>query len=143
MAELKEAPVNTLVLLDPTADDGESALDLLTRADQHVSLLVLLSGPSSAALSTYARCEGIDLATAGWNYLDQVAGRIGRPERLVETIIATGPDAEFEVSTIVAHNGIDRVVLPSSMHVTDGAAARRLCETHPDVSLAEPVRRAS
>ncbi|MFZ2442286.1 MAG: hypothetical protein WAW51_07990, partial [Ilumatobacteraceae bacterium] len=65
-----EITPTTLVLLDPTSPDGESALTLLSDDDQHVTLLVLLSGPASRALRDFARAEDIDMSTAGWRYLE-------------------------------------------------------------------------
>ena len=38
------SPMTTLVLLDPTSDDGEAPLHALTDDDHHVQVVVLLSG---------------------------------------------------------------------------------------------------
>ena len=56
--------LSTLVLLDPTATDGEAALDLLDRTDAHIILVVLLSGPASRSLRDFARAEDTDMAKA-------------------------------------------------------------------------------
>ena len=117
--------LRTVVLLDPTADDGETALELLDASAGHVALVVLLHGRASNALHSYATSEGVSLATAGWTYLDQVAARIARPSRLIETVIATGPDPVFELSTMVSHGDVARVLLPSSLVSTDHATARQ------------------
>ena len=42
----------TIVLLDPTDPDGETALDLLESIDDHVALVVLTSGPSAQVRET-------------------------------------------------------------------------------------------
>jgi hypothetical protein len=105
----------TLVLLDPTSDDGESALTLLDETDQHVMLLVLLSGPASRALRDFARAEEIDMSTAGWRYLEQVVQRLAlAPDQLL-AMTASGPSAATELADIAATNDVHRVLLPSSV----------------------------
>lgn len=123
----------TFVLVDPTADDGESSLDLLEPSDDHVSLVVLLSGRSSSALREYAATEGIDTASAGWIYLDQVVERVDGHDRIVETIVATGPDPVLELADLVASNDTRRVVVPSSLPRVDPASFRRLVDRIPSV----------
>lgn len=123
----------TFVLVDPTSDDGESSLAVLDPDDDHVSLVVLLSGHSSRALREFAAAEGIDHASAGWIYLDQVAERIAGDDRVVETIVATGPDPAFELADLVALNDTRRVILPSSLPRMDARAYRRLVDQVPYV----------
>lgn len=132
----------TVVLLDPTADAGETALELLDGSDLHVALVVLLHGRASNALHSYATSEGVSLATAGWTYLDQVAARIARPNRLVETVIATGPDPVFELSTMVSHGDVARVLLPSSLVSADHATARRIEALLPNAEVGGLAARA-
>jgi hypothetical protein len=106
---------STLLLLDPTNDDGETALELLDHTDQHVIALVLLSGPAARSLRDFARSEDIDMATAGWQYLEQVADRLQlAPSRLL-AMTAVGPSAATELADIAAANPVHRVLLPSSV----------------------------
>jgi hypothetical protein len=123
----------TLVLLDPTSDDGESALRLLDADDQHVTLLVLLSGPAAGALREVARARRIDMSTAGWTYLDQIVTHIDvAPDRLL-AMTAAGPSAAAEIADVAATEPIQRVLLPSSVDRTEpglvGLLAR--CVTAP------------
>lgn len=105
----------TLVLLDPTSDDGESALTLLDDSDRLVMLLVLLSGPASRSLRDFARAEEIDMSTAGWRYLEQVVQRLAlAPDQLL-AMAASGPSAATELADIAATNHVHRVLLPSSV----------------------------
>jgi hypothetical protein len=108
-------PATTILLVDPTSADGESALDLLTDADRDVALVVLLTGAASAALREFSRGADIDLATAGWTYLEQVADRIATPSRTVEVIAVQGPDTGFELITLMRGRATARVLLPSSV----------------------------
>lgn len=108
----------TLVLLDPTSPDGESALTLLDATDGHITLLLLLSGPASRSLRDFARAEEIDMSTAGWRYLDQVVERIepvvGNSKQLL-AMTACGPSAAVELADIAATKTLRRVLLPSSV----------------------------
>jgi len=106
---------STLLLLDPTNDDGESGLELLDHTDRHVIALVLLSGPSARALRDFARSEDIDMATAGWQYLEQVADRLQLPPDHLLAMTAIGPSAATELADIAAANSLHRVLLPSSV----------------------------
>ncbi|MFW2382555.1 MAG: hypothetical protein ACN4GZ_12410 [Acidimicrobiales bacterium] len=115
----------TLVLLDPTAPDGETALDLLEAGDTHVSLVVLMHGHNSAALHQFADIENIDLASAASEYLDQVAERIVAPGRVVEIIVSGGSDPFAELEDLVAHTETKRVLVPTSLQRQDRAAFSR------------------
>lgn len=105
----------TLVLLDPTSDDGESALTLLDETDEQVMLLVLLSGPASRSLREFAHAEEIDLSTAGWQYLEQVVQRLTIPADQLMAMTASGPSAATELADVAATNDVHRVLLPSSV----------------------------
>jgi len=105
----------TLVLLDPTSHDGENALGLLDATDEHITLLVLLSGPASRSLRDFARAEEIDMSTAGWRYLEQVVARVeSAPEQLL-AMTACGPSAAVELADVAATETVRRVLLPSSV----------------------------
>lgn len=132
--DLSEHPT-TLVLLDPTSDDGEVALDLLSDADDHISLAVLLSGRTSSALREYAAAESLALADAGWFYLDQVAERLAGPARLVETVVAAGPDPAAELALLASEGRVGRIVLPPSILRLDAAAVQRLTNAVADVPV--------
>ncbi len=105
----------TLVLLDPTSPDGESALGLLNEQDQHVTLMLLLSGPASSALRDFARAENLDIATAGWQYLEQVVDRMRRAPHEVLAMTAMGPSAAAELADMAAIYELRRVLLPASV----------------------------
>lgn len=129
----------TVVLLDPTSADGESGLDALADDDHHVAVVVLLSGRTSVALREYAAAENLALADAGWIYLDQVAERLDGSGRLVETVLATGPDPVAELALLAAGGNVGRIVLPPSMERLDPAAVLRAIELAPTVQVAEPA----
>lgn len=112
----------TIVLLDPTSADGEDALDLLGSDDTHVTLLLPLSGRSSAALREFAACENISVSNAGWIYLEQVAGRTAHPGRLIENVTSSGPDPASDIADLVAENSVRRVLIPGSLARTDPTA---------------------
>jgi hypothetical protein len=116
----------TLVLLDPSSDDGETALQLLGASDDHVALVTLISGRTSRSLRDYAISEDIDLMTAGWLYLDQVVARVDATNREVQTILADGPDIARELATIAAGMVVRRILLPSSLSRIDAGARDRL-----------------
>jgi hypothetical protein len=124
----------TLVLLDPTSPDGESALELLTASDDHVALVVLLTGKSSHALRDFARAEEVDLLTAGWIYLDQVVARVGLADRELQTILVDGPSVASEMATLAATMVVRRVLLPTSLDRIDPPAREQLRR-----SIAAPI----
>lgn len=128
----------TYVLVDPTSPDGESALDLLDESDTHVSLVVLLTGRMSAALKAFAVGADIGLPTAGWTYLDQVAARISRDGRAIETVVANGPSPAQELVHLMYSDEARRVLVPSSLERLDPAAHRRLVEAA-DVTVDAPM----
>ncbi len=126
----------TLVLLDPTSADGESALSLLSPADDHVALITMVRGRTSAALRDFAHAEDIDVASAAWVYLDQVVARTGaartavaRTElagRALETMLVDGPDFSTELVDIARLTPIRRVLVGSSLERLAPAACQRL-----------------
>ncbi len=129
----------TLVLLDPTSDDGESALSLLGSDDTHVALVVLMYGRSSEALHQFAGVENIDLASAASVYLDQVAERIDTPDRVVETLVSGGSDPVSEIEYLAAHSETRRVLVPSSLPRQEPAAFHRLVRALPDLIVSVVV----
>jgi len=116
MTALDTTPAQTtLVLLDPTSHDGENALTLLDATDEHITLLVLLSGPASRSLRDFARAEDIDMSTAGWRYLEQVVGRLESVSEQLLAMTACGPSAAVELADVAATETVRRVLLPSSV----------------------------
>ena len=123
----------TLVLLDPTSPDGENALGLLDATDEHITLVVLLSGPTSRSLRDFARAEDIDMSTAGWRYLEQVVERIEvAPDQLL-AMTACGPSAAAELADVAAVETVRRVLLPASVDRLEPGMADLLarCVTAP------------
>lgn len=120
----------TIVLLDPTSPDGETALDLLESIDDHVALVVLLSGPSAQSLRDFADVERIDVGTAGWIYLDQVIDRLAYTGHHVEAITASGPNVVTELADLAKANVTRRVLLPATFagdgNTTRSALAARI-----------------
>lgn len=111
----------TIVLLDPSSPDGETALDLLDQVDDHVALVVMLSGPSAQALRDFAAAERIDVGTAGWIYLDQVTERLAYTGYHIQAITVSGPDTVAELADIAATTVTRRVLLPASFGEAAGA----------------------
>lgn len=107
----------TLVLLDPTSPQGESALELLDAEDRHVALVVLTAGPSAAALRQYAGAENIDVSSAADIYLDQVADRVAAPDRIVEVIRVSGSAPTVELADLEAMSPTRRVLRPAPLAV--------------------------
>lgn len=128
----------TLVLLDATHPDGESALRLLDDCDSHIALMVLLSGRSSSALRDFAHGEDIDIDSAAWFYLDQVVARSVFSARVTQTIVARGPSAIAEITDQAMTTTLRRVLLPSSITRFEPKAAQRLA-----ARIASPVLVAS
>lgn len=129
---------STLLLLDPTYDDGETALEMLDDTDRHVIALVLLSGPAAHALRDSARSQGVDMTTAGWQYLEGIADRLQlAPDRLL-AMTAPGPSAATELADIAAYHPVYRVLLPSSVQRYEPGLAELLAAcVHAPVLVAE------
>lgn len=108
----------TLVLLDPSSDDGEAALDLVDSSDTHLSLLVMLTGASASALRDFATAENTDTATAAWIYLDQVVERLADRSDIdhcrIEMIVAHGPDPVLELGDLAHQRDVRRILVPPS-----------------------------
>lgn len=125
---ISESSPSIVVLLDPTSDDGEAALDAVADTDCNVALLTLASGPTSHAIRDFARAEDIDLSTAAWIYLEQVERRTAKPGRLIELIVATGPDTGYELAHLMAERPDARVAVPESAVRADRRLRRRLSD---------------
>lgn len=104
----------TLVLLDPTSPDGESALHLLTDADQHITLVVLLWDSAGAALRQFAEAEDLDPVRAGTTYLNQVAARIDRSTDTISFEVVDGTDATLELAMLEHTYPTRRVLRPAT-----------------------------
>jgi hypothetical protein len=103
---------NSLVMIDPSARSGESALDLIELGER-VTLFVMLSGPSASALEEFARIEGVSVSEAGDIYLEQVKGRLRDSGALVSGLSASGDYPIEEILEAVAATGAARVALPA------------------------------
>ena len=130
----------TVVLVDPTSPDGESALGAIGPQDTHVALVLQLTGRHSSALREFARAEDVGLSTAGWTYLDQLSERFARDGLVLETVLTNGPAIDADVEVLAHERSIGRVVLPSSMAATDRHLADRIRRLVPaEVTVAELV----
>lgn len=128
----------TVVLVDPTSPDGETALGAIDPSESEVAVVMLLSGRHSSALRDFARAEDLDLATAGWIYLEQVHERIARPGLTVECVLTTGPSVDADVAVLARDRTVGRVILPSSMAAADRQLADRIRRTSAvDVTVAD------
>ncbi|TDT17441.1 hypothetical protein BDK89_3051 [Ilumatobacter fluminis] len=123
----------TVVLVDPTSPDGETSLDALHDADRHVLIVVLTSGRACNALRNRAHDQGVSVTSAAWSYLEEVALRVSRSGRVVGTIVASGPDAAYELISVVAEHPCERIVLPASTARIDRMLPRRLTRQTPVV----------
>lgn len=115
-----------IVLLDPTSDDGETALAAIGDRHTRVSLVVLTSGPCSSAIRDMARADGIELAEAAWNYLEQIEQFVAAPGRQVELVVAKGPDAGVELGLLAADLPEACQVVPESVFRRDRWFHRQL-----------------
>ena len=105
----------TLILIDPSSPHGEGGLDVVTDADQAITLLLTLDGRSAASLHDFAKAEDIDVSMAGLIYLDQVACRLGPHTDDVETISTSGADAVNEIFHVLQRQPVTRVIVPASL----------------------------
>ena len=121
----------TVVLVDPTAPDGETSLDALRDTDRHVLIVVLTSGRACNALRNRAHDQGVSVTSAAWSYLESLALRVSCAGRVVGTIVAIGPDAAYELTSVVAEHPCERIVLPASTVQVDRMLPRRLARTSP------------
>jgi hypothetical protein len=119
----------TLVLIDPSSPDGEGGLDVLEADDHAVTLLLMLHGQGASSLEEFASAEGIDIATAGSIYLDQVAERLDHDD--VESLSTSGYDTVGEILHVVRQGTVRRVVLPASLPGLSGHSLAKLAEGSP------------
>ena len=88
--------------------------------------MVLLSGPFSSSLRDFARSAELDMATAGWTYLEQVGERLGSEPDHLMAMTACGPSAATELADIIVSNDVRRVLLPSSVERVEPGLAGML-----------------
>jgi nucleotide-binding universal stress UspA family protein len=103
----------SLVVIDPSTEFGEAALDLI-EVGPRVTLFLMLSGPSAGALEAFAKNEGISISEAGDIYLDQVSSRLRRTGVKVEAWSSTGDDPVEELLEAVEQTDAARVAVPAS-----------------------------
>lgn len=130
--ELATEP-KTIVVVDPTAPDGESALNQIDDTDNHVAIVVGLAGPSAQALRQYAAAEEIDISTAAAIYLDQVADRIQPRNRLIERVAVAGSNMQAEVAHLVSLSPTRRILFPdrATSTASEGSHLTALGRTSP------------
>ena len=137
------APTRTLVLLDPSTDHGEAALDL-SRADADpITLLLVLDGPAAAALEAFAASEGTTVAEAGDIYLGQVEQRLATT-RPVDARSLDTHDPLPEIIHLARTGAIDRVAVPARSRALPArslASLTRSCPVPVVVAPAAPARR--
>ncbi len=139
------ATPTTLVLIDPTAPDGESALTQLTPDDQHITLVVLLWDRGGAALRTWADEERIGVAEAAVMYLEQVARRLDRPTESIAFEVCGGSNAYLELSMLEKSLPVRRTVRPGERQPTPSPApirdriAARFGRTAPNLLVSSAI----
>ncbi len=121
----------TLILIDPSSPHGEGGLDILTDADQAVTLLLTLDGRSAESLRDFAKAEDIDVSMAGLIYLDQVACRVSIHTDDIETISTSGTDAVSEIFHVLQQRPVNRVIVPASLPGLEATGLSRLLQACP------------
>ncbi len=124
--ELALAEPTTLVLLDPTVEDGGSALDLLDDRDTHITLVLLLWDKSSFAIRRFAEAENISVSQAADIYLDQVIARVQGPDRKIERAVLNASNATLELAMLERTYPTRRVLRPQSTMQAPTANLARL-----------------
>ncbi len=115
-----------LVVLDPSSDDGESALRFaLAGGRTRVTLLVSMSGPSSWALHAFADSEEIDVAEAADIYLAQVADRMKAQGVDTASVAVTGIDVAADLAAYAVDIGASLIAVPSGGRVLAPADLER------------------
>ena len=106
------APLQTLVFLDPSSPQGESALAELGDDDRQVTLIVRTLGPQARSLRNFAASEKIDVGAAADRYLRQVANRLKKAGHQVQVIRIDGVDDDAMVAELGASDQVRRVLRP-------------------------------
>lgn len=108
-----QTAATSLVVIDPSTEHGEAALDLIELGPR-VTLFLLLAGPAAGALEAFAANEGISISEAADIYLEQVSARLRRAGKLVEAWSAVGDDPLEELLEAVEHTAAARIAVPAS-----------------------------
>lgn len=132
------ARTRTLVLLDPSAEHGEAALDVAHADGDAISLLVVLDGPAASALEAFAASEGTTVAEAGGIYLDQVGERLGAAAD-VEAHSVDARDAVPEIVHLARSGAVDRVAVPAESLALPARALAALTRACPVPVIVAPA----
>jgi hypothetical protein len=118
---------NLLIALDPTAENGEAALDVIDEeVTGRLTLVVPLYGPAADALDQFAASEEVSVAAAADIYLEQVAAPLRARGLEVATMSIDGSDPVADLLDVVESAGITSVIVPASAANLDGRALSRL-----------------
>lgn len=132
------APTRTLVLLDPSTDHGEAALDLARADDDAITLLLVLDGPAAAALEAFAASEGTTVAEAGDIYLGQVEQRLATT-RPVDARSLDTHDPLPEIIHLARTGAIDRVAVPARSRALPARSLASLTRSCPVPVVVAPA----
>jgi hypothetical protein len=119
-------PRTTIVLIDPSAADGEAAIDLLKDQDSAVAVVVPIAGAPASSLREYAEAEEIDFGLATDLYLGQLAERMESANRSVDIFPTEGLDVVAGLVSFARGYSVDRILVPGSMSRQRGFSVDRL-----------------
>lgn len=128
----------SLVLIDPTAEHGESALDLV-ELGQRVTLFLMLSGPTAGALEAFAANEGISVSEAADIYIEQVKTRLRPSGAEVEAFWAVGDDTVEEILEAADLTNAGRIAVPASSRAFGRRGLAELARTSPVPVMVAPA----
>lgn len=106
-----------LAIVDPTKRSGDSTLrmaDQTLKRGGRVTVLFLLSGPSSKSLADFAASEGVGLGEAAEVYGAQIKLTLGGAER-VEVLTSHGDDLATTLPRVAKAVSATSMALPASM----------------------------
>ncbi len=114
-------PNHTLVVLDPSSNWGEVALDdaMSSGDDAVVTLFTVLSGPAAFALAEYAADAGVSIGEAGDVYLEQVGERVASRGTTVAGEITADGDVAAAIATAATEAGAALVAIPAGNRIVD------------------------
>ena len=121
---------HTLVVLDPSSDWGEVALEHVISATSGghdaVTLFAALNGPAAFALSEYAADTGVSIAEAGDVYVEQVSERIASRGAIVAGHATGDGDLAAAIADAAIAAGAGAVAIPAGGRIVDEQTLERL-----------------
>ena len=121
---------HTLVVLDPSSDWGEVALDYVIGAanvgENAITLFAALDGPAAFALSEYAADTGVSIAEAGDVYVEQVSERIVSRGAVVSGHATGDGDLAAAIVDAAVAAGATAVAIPAGGRIVDERTLERL-----------------